>query len=713
MHLSALALPVVLAALAAPSAAAQGLVTDGRLDGGELHALSLSDGRRLELLDLPDRVVEPLDIPLVLEGAPRVLRLEPYSLRSPDFKLLVPGPDGTLEALDPPPPHTVRGRLLDAPESLAMGSLEDGRLDLLVRTAPGAKVHAIQPLPDGGHALYDESQVVGLQELAARCGVESWWAPSPGAPLAPGQQALGGTEVSVCQILLDADHEYYLRYSSSVTSVVSDLEKIVAEVQMLYVDTASIIYEITGVIVRDDPADPYTSSDAGTLLEQFRDAGGDAPLFGIERDIAHLFTDKDLNGGTIGVAYLDAICHPSFGYGLSESRFTNNLVSRTALTAHELGHNWSAPHCDGDPDCAIMCAGLGACPAGIESFGNAATNDIISGRNNAGCLSPGVLPGTPQLTSIFPTFSLPAGGGVLELHGIDFITEEQPTVRVDGVSVPVISATETLVTVAIPAGVGGTTVDVQLANEIATTTLAGALRYEIEFDLGNVVKSRFDVMETERFYFDGVAGSKITAKLIPTDATEGLLVGLRIVDPEDEVVVQVEGTVAALGAPISLKKFTLPESGQHRVEVYAIGTTSGAYQLKTKVAQPKKAKDTLGVGPSTPTAVLPFAAKAGTLLKLAAAKTQKPKGDFATIEGQPAALSPDIVGLIGPDGPVALTEVLVNPKGTSAKMKLVELPVSGDYELQIGGADDTVGYAKVSVKLKPAKVAKLTLELEE
>lgn len=62
-------------------------------------------------------------------------------------------------------------------------------------------------------------------------------------------------------------------------------------------------------------------------------------------------------------------------YGLSAVLFSNNTTQRVALVAHELGHSWSAWHCNRDAgcrgpsdDCRIMCSTLGGCSGNITSF---------------------------------------------------------------------------------------------------------------------------------------------------------------------------------------------------------------------------------------------------------------------------------------------------------------------------------------------------------
>ena len=63
---------------------------------------------------------------------------------------------------------------------------------------------------------------------------------------------------------------------------------------------------------------------------------------GVQRDVAQLFTGRNLDGSVIGIAYPGGIC-TNFGYNLVQNY--GNLGCATDLSAHELGHNWSAGHC--------------------------------------------------------------------------------------------------------------------------------------------------------------------------------------------------------------------------------------------------------------------------------------------------------------------------------------------------------------------------------
>jgi Metallo-peptidase family M12 len=58
-------------------------------------------------------------------------------------------------------------------------------------------------------------------------------------------------------------------------------------------------------------------------------------------DLKHLFTGKDMDGTTIGLAFVGAVCYePSYSYGISQSYG----IYTPYIFAHEVGHNFGAPH---------------------------------------------------------------------------------------------------------------------------------------------------------------------------------------------------------------------------------------------------------------------------------------------------------------------------------------------------------------------------------
>ena len=153
-----------------------------------------------------------------------------------------------------------------------------------------------------------------------------------------------GGGACIAELACDADFEYFSTWGS-VANVEARINSVINAVNVQFERDVSITHAITTIIVRTAEPDPYTSSDAVTLLNQFRNHW-QSNHTGVQRDIAQLFTGKQIDGGTIGIAWISAVCS-SYGYSMVESDFngTGSFACTTDLSAHELGHNWGADHC--------------------------------------------------------------------------------------------------------------------------------------------------------------------------------------------------------------------------------------------------------------------------------------------------------------------------------------------------------------------------------
>jgi len=199
--------------------------------------------------------------------------------------------------------------------------------------------------------------------------------------------SFGGLD-SEARIAFDADYEYYVLNGSSTDATIADIDDVMNAVSLIYGEQAGICYTSSGYIVRTTPNDPYVQTDPVDAIFEFLDEW--EANVAIPRDIAHLFTGRDLDGNVIGIAFLGAFCS-DFGYGISQSRYTTNFTNRTQLTAHELGHNWNACHCNtsdctggpADSDCGIMNSFVN----GSLSFGQRSLTAVELHRLTRSCLS--------------------------------------------------------------------------------------------------------------------------------------------------------------------------------------------------------------------------------------------------------------------------------------------------------------------------------------
>ena len=309
-----------------------------------------------------------------IDDRPYVIDLEKRSVRSPGFRAYVQRDDGSLCEFEPPPVSTYRGRVRGIAGSTVAASLIDGDLTATIRLPPDIRGRG------------------GGDETAAGGGA--------------------GPQCNVTEIAFDADHEFYLLNDSDEALVVTDIEGVMNGVTAIYENDVDISYEITSITVRTSAAEnPYTSNDCLTLLCQFRhEWNKNFPIGVFPRDTAHLMTGRNLGGctsGLPGVAWIGVLCNESgfagecggavqnLAYGLSQSKFTANFNARVALTAHQLGHNWNACHCDeGDCfslPCEIMCSGGPGCPFAPTQFGPGAIAQIEAFRDSRTCLECEVL----------------------------------------------------------------------------------------------------------------------------------------------------------------------------------------------------------------------------------------------------------------------------------------------------------------------------------
>lgn len=109
------------------------------------------------------------------------------------------------------------------------------------------------------------------------------------------------------------------------------------------------------------------------------------------RGLTHLFTGRDLQGTTVGVAYVDALCDPKFGVGLTEV-LTRGAWYESLIAAHEIGHNFGAVH-DGEAGKACAATPQGAFLMspnvnGVEAFSNCSLDMMRPKIAAARCITP-------------------------------------------------------------------------------------------------------------------------------------------------------------------------------------------------------------------------------------------------------------------------------------------------------------------------------------
>ena len=328
-------------------------------------------------------------------GASRVeLDLHPYSLRRPNCEVIEEGPGGVRTKLELPPTKTYRGTVEGDVKGVVAASLDGSAVQARIILDDGSDWY-LQPIPGdaaGTHAVY---QSMDAAPTAAGCAADAVADESRQPLMSPQAQSSGCVEA---EIAIEADYAYYQWNGGSSSQTINDIDGIMNAVELMYARDVKISYKVTQYLIQTTGG-KYSSNDPGTRLTQFRD-WWNANQGSVPRDVAHLMTGAAMNNNLIGIAYYSVICQTSNAYGISNSPWSTLYSNRVGVTAHELGHNWGAMHCDGQSACWVMCGNIGGCSADPTRFNLSSVREIETYRNLSGaCLAAGT--GTP--TALAPT----------------------------------------------------------------------------------------------------------------------------------------------------------------------------------------------------------------------------------------------------------------------------------------------------------------------
>lgn len=376
---------------------------------------------------LPGDLPAHIELSVPINGVATTVVLDKSSIRGDHFKVLVDTGNGVLTEVAPPAIRTYKGTLAGRPGTAVAGSLLPTGFSATIQLEDET-TWAIQPLSDFRPELAQNGQHVSFSADDAIPDGRGCALGQPGFPLekyrSPLSQAIAegtagneggiaGTTPSDVELACETDNEFYVKNGSNVANTVNDIELIVSNVNVIYDRDVNIIFELGTLVIRADVNDPYVSTTIDGRLTAFGTKWASAPESGIFRDISHMFSGYSFAGGTIGLAYLGVVCNSinNAQYGVVESRYTTSLTYRISLSAHELGHNWNATHCDaqGTAACHIMCSSNGGC-GGIAGtnlkFDPSTISEVTGYLNTVSCDFVRPLPVAPPFTETFATSTL-------------------------------------------------------------------------------------------------------------------------------------------------------------------------------------------------------------------------------------------------------------------------------------------------------------------
>ena len=337
----------------------------------------------LETPDLRAGQGSDLVMKIRIDGVNRSIVLSPPSNRTSDYRLIEDRGNGVLVDIEPGPINTYRGFVEGMDRSSVAASYMNDLLYLSVRFGDDSLWWA-EPLADriddvdeGLYAVYPQAAVISPKGTCGTNDFEHGFMDQWTVDTTPATGSARGNSVCTAVLACDADYEYFQDYGSTA-AVENRINAVINGVNSQYESEVGLTHSITTIIVRTTSSDPYSGS-IDNRLEQVR-SHWNSSQGGISRDLVQLFTGSGGNGGTIGIAWLGAVCS-SYGYSVVESDCCGSFGCTTDLSAHEFGHNWGADHCNctgNTMNPSIVCA---------NTFSTDSIGDIIGFRDSiTGCL---------------------------------------------------------------------------------------------------------------------------------------------------------------------------------------------------------------------------------------------------------------------------------------------------------------------------------------
>lgn len=297
-----------------------------------------------------------------------------------------------------------RGQVNGDSRSWARLSMVDGKFQGMLWD--GADIYVIEPtsklrdaLPANTKVDNDTTAIFRLADVtmtpgAASCGAESSTNVSKGTDAYNSMvnelkgtpaimQAAGATRRLEISVLGDS---LFVNRFGTETQARNEILQRLNNVDGIYSSQLGLQINVPSIDFGDSLS---TATSASSLLNELGDLRRRSPEL-YSRGLTHLFTGRDLDGTTVGIAFISSVCDRQYGAGLTEAR-NRSVWTESLITAHEIGHNFGAPH-DGDPDeaCASTPTGaflMSSSINGSSTFSSCSLGIIQPKAANASCIT--------------------------------------------------------------------------------------------------------------------------------------------------------------------------------------------------------------------------------------------------------------------------------------------------------------------------------------
>lgn len=342
------------------------------------------------------RLLEPVEDVVLTDFVLRNDRRLDLSLRrihvlTPDARIVEGTVNGDV-ALHRPDLQLFGGKVAGEADSQVFLSLSPHGNNGFIRIGEATFILAASPTADGEAVIYELSSLppdaINWQDFD--CQSEGLhvpgWDPDLYAPA--GDTSVGRAAASrSVSLAIETDWEFTSRFGGNTEASSAYAITLVAAIAEIYIRDVDSDLRVDFLRVWSTSADPWDQSSTSAQLSQFR-SYWNANMTHVDRHAAHFLSTRLLGGG---VAYVGALCATGFDYGLSANlrgSFPYPLQDNHSqnwdvmVMAHELGHNFGAPHthsmfppvdnCAGG-DCSVVPNGTimsycHTCPGGMSNI---------------------------------------------------------------------------------------------------------------------------------------------------------------------------------------------------------------------------------------------------------------------------------------------------------------------------------------------------------
>lgn len=181
-----------------------------------------------------------------------------------------------------------------------------------------------------------------------------------------------------------ADYEFYQKMSGDPEGAIIARWDIV---DGIWSEQVGVKIALAPLTVLTSAKEPFTRTDPNSLLAQLRTyrRGSSAQM---ATGVSHLMTGRDLDGNVVGISYMNSVCNGDSADSLSEG--AHSTLESALIAAHELGHNFNAPHdgetgaCQSTPETYLMAPQINY----SNQFSSCSLTQIAARIKSASCVVP-------------------------------------------------------------------------------------------------------------------------------------------------------------------------------------------------------------------------------------------------------------------------------------------------------------------------------------